>query len=96
MYKKITHNIVEEHFDHPSVVPQLKSPVVRSEPDVIKVDVPLMIRLLEWAREDSSHDIDLHIVTENLISCGDDVAYLTMDNYPAIVSQNNPEAIKKK
>jgi hypothetical protein len=23
MYKKITHHIVEEHFDHPSIVPGL-------------------------------------------------------------------------
>lgn len=32
MYKKITHNIVEEHFDHPSVLPQAMSPTNQVKP----------------------------------------------------------------
>jgi hypothetical protein len=35
--------------------------------DIIKVDVPLFIRLLEYAREDAQTDMDLHDVAENII-----------------------------
>jgi hypothetical protein len=36
--------------------------------DIITVDVPLFIRLLEYAREDAQTDMDLHDLTENIIS----------------------------
>jgi hypothetical protein len=35
--------------------------------DTIKLDVPLFIRLLEYAREDAKDDMDLHRVAENAI-----------------------------
>ena len=35
--------------------------------DTITVDIPLMIRLLEYAREDAKTDMDLHSLTERLI-----------------------------
>ena len=35
--------------------------------DKITVDVPLFIRLLEYAREDAKSDMDLHKVTENIL-----------------------------
>jgi hypothetical protein len=36
--------------------------------DVISVDIPLMIRLLELAREDVRTDVELHQVVERLIN----------------------------
>lgn len=35
--------------------------------DVIAVDVPLFIRLLEWAREDAKADVPLHVVAANAV-----------------------------
>lgn len=35
--------------------------------DVISMDIPLLIRMLEYAREDAKTDMDLHKVTEKLI-----------------------------
>ena len=35
--------------------------------DTIKLDVPLFIRLLEYAREDAKDDMELHRVAENVI-----------------------------
>ena len=32
----------------------------------IRVDVPLMIKLLEYSREESSSDTDLHLIAENM------------------------------
>jgi hypothetical protein len=54
--------------------------------DVIMVDVPLMIRLLEYAREDAKEDVDLHNVAENLIELSKMGKVLNMDDYSSIVS----------
>lgn len=53
--------------------------------DSISVDVPLLIRLLEYAREDAKTDMDLHSVAEKLIAFSQSGDTLTMANYNAIV-----------
>ena len=54
--------------------------------DVITVDVPLFIRLLEFAREDSTDDMQLHDVAEKLIELCADGDIMTMEQYDEIVS----------
>ena len=53
--------------------------------DIITVDVPLFIRLLEYAREDAQTDMDLHDVAENIISLASSGKTLTMDDYSSII-----------
>ena len=55
------------------------------EIDTITLDIPLMIRLLEYAREDAQTDMDLHNVAEQLIALSKEVGSLSMDQYDAIV-----------
>jgi len=63
--------------------------------DTITLDVPLFIRLLEYAREDAQQDVDLHNVTENAISLALSGKTLTMDDYSSIVgSQEDIAEIK--
>ena len=52
--------------------------------DVVSVDVPLLIRLLEYAREDAKTDMDLHNVTERLIALSQEGNTLTMQDYDTI------------
>jgi len=59
--------------------------------DKITVDIPLFIRLLEFAREDAKADLDLHVVTENAIELSQGGTTLTMDNYNDIVKDANKE-----
>lgn len=59
--------------------------------DKITVDVPLFIRMLEYAREDAKTDMDLHKVTENIISLSESGKTLTMDEYDAIVKDGGQE-----
>ena len=54
--------------------------------DTITMDVPLFIRMLEYAREDASQDVDLHDVTERAVALNKEAEVLTMDNYDEIVS----------
>jgi hypothetical protein len=53
--------------------------------DIITVDVPLFIRLLEYAREDAQTDMDLHDVTEKIISLASSGKILSMDDYSTII-----------
>jgi len=53
--------------------------------DTITVDVPLFIRLLEYAREDAQTDMDLHDVADNIISLSSTGKTLTMDDYSSII-----------
>jgi hypothetical protein len=53
--------------------------------DTIKVDVPLFIRLLEYAREDAKTDMDLHNIAENIIRLSETGKTLSMNDYDAIV-----------
>jgi hypothetical protein len=64
--------------------------------DTIVVDVPLFIRLLEYAREDAKTDMDLHNVAENIIDLSEEGEVLTMDNYNAIVGTSEEEIAERK
>lgn len=57
--------------------------------DVIQLDVPLFIRLLEYAREDAKEDVDLHNVTENVIELSKEGRVLDMDDYNSIMSPDS-------
>lgn len=57
--------------------------------DVISVDVPLFIRLLEFAREDATDDMQLHDVAEKLIKLCQDGDIMTMEQYDEIVGSEN-------
>ena len=57
-------------------------------PNIINVDVPLFIRMLEWAHEDAKTDMQLHQATENLVGMAGK-GLLTMDAYRNAVSGKN-------
>jgi hypothetical protein len=93
MYKKIT--TVEEYSD--SMDPSL-GPVASSAPAApknngngkkyapcIRTDIPLMIRLLEFAREDASSDMDLHALTAEMIAMSEEGRVLTMNDYGELI-----------
>lgn len=80
MYKKIT--TIEEIFDSSPVLAQ-NTP--ENEEDIVKFDVPLFIRLLEYAKEDAKTDMDLHVAAKKAIELSETGKVLTMDDYASIV-----------
>lgn len=52
--------------------------------DIVKIDVPTFIRLLELAREDVDNDMDLHDVAEKVVELSQDQV-VTMSEYDEIV-----------
>jgi hypothetical protein len=52
--------------------------------DIVKLDVPTFLRLLELAREDVKQDADLHDIAEIVTKLSQD-GVVTMDKYNEIV-----------
>ena len=67
-----------------SNIPPLRGPGYHSEEvdkkDAITMDIPLLIRVLELAREDIKDDLEIHRVVERLIDIRNN-GILTMDDY---------------
>ena len=53
--------------------------------DIIKIDVPTFLRLLELAREDVKDDMSLHFVTEKATEISKH-GVITMDDYDEIIA----------
>ena len=89
--------LVKEAAMPPTAIPEpvapIQDPAALAEPaaqtadevDTVTLDIPLMIRLLEYAREDAQTDMDLHNVAEQLINLSKEVEVLSMDQYDTIV-----------
>lgn len=60
--------------------------------DIISMDVPLFIRMLEFAREDASTDMDLHDLAQKAIKMSSEGEPLTMMHYDELVSKGAPVA----
>lgn len=58
-----------------------------NEDYVVHLTVPLFLRLLEFAREDSHSDLDLHFVAENVIKLTNPGESLSMKDYKLIVEE---------
>ena len=55
--------------------------------DIITMDVPLFIRILEYSREDAQEDMDLHELTEKAIKATKQQGILQMDDYDMLVGE---------
>jgi hypothetical protein len=64
--------------------------------DKITLDVPLFIRLLEYAREDAKTDMDLHDVAEKAIELSSTGNTLTMTDYDKIVNMMGDDTLQEK
>ena len=57
--------------------------------DVVAMDVPLLIRMMEFAREDAKADLDLHNIAEKAIALSGEGRTLTMSDYETIFGDMN-------
>jgi hypothetical protein len=61
----------------------------KSSTDTITMNIPLFIRMLEYAKEDAKDDIDLHKVTEYFLNKNTGNPTFTMKDYPKFLSEIN-------
>jgi hypothetical protein len=73
---------VQEFFSKPIGEATKEDPT-----DIIAMDVPLFLRMLEWAKEDAAEDIDLHEVTERAIEAVKLRGLLSMDDYNDLIGE---------
>jgi len=67
--------------------------------DIVTMDIPLLIRVMEFAREDAKTDMDLHSATENMIKLAQNGKTLDMTDYNSIIppeSENQINELVKK
>jgi len=58
-----------------------------SKTDTLTIDIPMFIRLMEYAREDAKTDMDLHNVTTNLLKIKDKT--ISMADYDQVVQSTD-------
>jgi hypothetical protein len=61
--------------------------------DKVTMDVPLLLRVMEYAKEDAKTDMDLHHVAERLIELSASGRTLSMSDYSSLVADNVAEQI---
>jgi hypothetical protein len=76
-----------EKLNKMKFIPKEKFNEAKSEDkvDTITMDIPLFLRMLEYAREDAEQDLDLHDVTEKANKLGKERGILQTDDYEEIV-----------
>ena len=60
--------------------------------DVVRLDIPLFIRLLEYVREDAQADVDLHYLADNAIRLSAEGETLNMDHYDQIIKKDETKS----
>jgi len=71
----------------PRSIPEAVNPT-----DRVTMDIPLLLRIMEYSREDAKTDIDLHRVVEKLVELSATGDTLTMDRYADIVDHMDETA----
>lgn len=56
--------------------------------DEVTMDIPFLIRLMEYSKEDAQTDMDLHVVAERLIKASQSGKKITMADYDKIVNRD--------
>jgi hypothetical protein len=86
--------ILEEelNLDIPIMYSNIEEAQEKDPVDTITMDVPLFIRMLEYAREDAKEDMDLHDITEKANLLGKERGILQMEDYNEIIgtTENTP------
>ena len=85
--KKISSRLKKAAMDGTRLDSKIRKRIHREddEIDAVTLDIPLFLRLLEYAKEDAKSDMDLHNVTEKAIELSKQGGTLSMNHYSDIV-----------
>ena len=95
---KAKDNKAKNQMEKPKVVKESIEEKRKNPTDYVIMDVPMFIRMLEFAREDATSDMDLHDVAEKLIKLSAQGKPVTMISYDAVVVSDKEkvdEAVKE-
>jgi hypothetical protein len=63
--------------------------------DAVRMDIPLLLRVMEFAKEDAKTDMDLHSAAENMIELSKSDRVLNMNDYNNIVTPDEENQINE-
>ena len=75
---------------------QNTKPVEDSTLNSIKLSIPLLIRMMEYAREDAQNDMDLHFAAEKMIELAKNDNTLSMKDYENIIHTQIREMLENR
>ena len=91
--EKVRH-VTEMRADYERFLKEFAAAVNEENPqDVIKMDVPLLLRVMEYAKEDAKTDMDLHHVADKLIELSSSGRVLNMNDYDSLVKDTVSEQL---
>lgn len=85
----------ELNLDIPTMYSNIEEAKEKDPVDTITMDVPLFVRMLEYAREDAKDDMDLHDVTEKANVLGKERGILQMEDYNEIIGTTESTPIQE-
>jgi len=85
----------ELNMKTPTTYNSIKEEQSEDPVDTITMDVPLFIRMLEYAREDAKEDMDLHDITEKANLLGKERGILQMEDYDEIIGTTKDTSIQE-
>ena len=85
----------ELNMKTPTAYNSIKEEQSEDPVDTITMDVPLFIRMLEYAKEDAQEDMDLHDVTEKANLLGKERGILQMEDYDEIIGTTESTPIQE-
>jgi hypothetical protein len=59
--------------------------ISEDEIDTVTLDIPLLMRIMEYSKEDAETDMDLHHAAEKMIGLSKQFNKLSMEHYEAII-----------
>jgi hypothetical protein len=87
LLKKITTNTIEEQFSKNYKKPSAENLKIKDITNVVNLDAPLVMKLLEFTKDPANANTELTIIVENLLDLLEDNEVLTIKDYPSIVKQ---------
>lgn len=69
----------------------VSQPAANNPEDHVSMDVPLLLRVMEYAREDAKTDMDLHVVADRMVELSGTGKTLSMQDYASIVPNTQTE-----
>ena len=93
-YRSLTEN-QDPVVDNPPTDTPPSEDEFQDDVDVVAMDLPLFIRLLEYSREDAQEDADLHVIAQKVNELVKERGALRMRNYRAIIDGIESELSSK-